>query len=381
MFTCDNNHGGVGHVRNSILNCVRYVIGAGGALVLPNIALRDVGGMDAGHEHESAHGHSHGLGRRHGPGRMGMDYMFDAKHFKDSLKMSCPELKLINNLEPSANSRRRGLRPESLFATPPTTGIEHPEEWQVKLYTWIDRWMAPSLSSPIVVDLEQSFLQYPTHSDGHEFAHQFGSILKFRSDVRKLATKVLRNMVAEYDLHVDAGEEMIEASFLGVHLRTEDEKVMVEKRHVADAPYTRFESQAHSYLAQASSSNLQLLYAASGNISAIQDLDDEAIAKNMAVTSKYDLLTGKDRDELDSLKWDQKALVDFLVLEKASNFAGVGHSSFSWNVALKRHELARRKGSLGDGHEGQRWKAWSDGLSTLYGVIEGYVQSSGCMWP
>jgi hypothetical protein len=155
----------------------------------------------------------------------------------------------------------------------------------------------------------------------------------------------------------------------------------MEKRHVADAPYTRFESQAHSYLAQASSSNLQLLYAASGNISAIQDLDDEAIAKNMAVTSKYDLLTGKDRDELDSLKWDQKALVDFLVLEKASNFAGVGHSSFSWNVALKRHELARRKGSLGDGHEGQRWKAWSDGLSTLYGVIEGYIESSECMWP
>lgn len=383
VFTCDNNHGGVGHVRNSILNCVRYAIGAGGALVLPNIALREVDeDRDHEHDHQSAHGHSHGLGRRHGPGRKGMDYMFDAAHFKESLKMSCPELKLINHLEPSANSRRRGLRPESLFSTPPTTGIEHPEEWQVKLYTWIDRWMAPSLSTPIVIDLEQSFLQYPTHSDGHEFAHQFGSILKFRPDVRKLAAKALRNMVQEYELHVDAGEKMIEASFLGVHLKTENEMTTTEmKRHVVDAPYTHFEPQAHSYLSQASNANLQLLYAASGNISAIQDLDDLAISQSKIVTSKYDLLTGKDRDELDALKWDQKAMVDWLVLEKASDFAGLGQSAFSWNVALKRHEMARRKGVLEEGHEGQRWKAWSDGLSTLYGVIEGYVESSGCMWP
>lgn len=381
VFTCDNNHGGVGHVRNSILNCVRYAIGAGGALVMPNIALREVEGMDMDHEHESADEHGHNLGRRHGPGRKGMDYMFDTQHFEDSLRISCPELKLIDHLEPSANSRRRGLQPESLFATPPTTGIEHPEEWQVKLYTWIDRWMTHSHSSPIIVDLEQSFLQYPTHSDGHEFAHEFGGIMKFRPDVRKLATVVLRNMIKEYDLHIDLSQEMFEASFLGVHVRTEEDYMMMEKRHAVDAPYTHLEPQAHSYLAQASNSNLQLLYAASGNISAIQQLDDEAITQNMAVTSKYDLLTGKDRYQLDALKWDQRALVDYLVLLKASDFAGVGHSSFSWNVALKRHEMSRRKGSLGGGHESQRWKEWSDGISSLYGVIEGYVASSGCMWP
>jgi hypothetical protein len=241
--------------------------------------------------------------------------------------------------------------------------------------------MTHSHSSPIIIDLEQSFLQYPTHSDGHEFAHEFGGIMKFRPDVRKLATKALRNMIEEYDLHVDVSQEIFQASFLGVHLRTEEPSIMIEKRHVIDAPYTHFEPQANSYLLQASTSNLQLIYASSGNISAIQGLDDEAMARNMAVTSKYDLLVGKDRDKLDKLKWDQRALVDYLVLLKASDFAGVGHSSFSWNVALKRHEMSRQKGSLGDGHEGQRWKAWSDGMSSLYGVIEGYVESSGCMWP
>jgi hypothetical protein len=347
---------------------------------MTNIALREME-HENDHDEESPHGNAHGLGRRHGPGRKGMEYMFDIQHFKNSLKMSCPELKLIKQLDQSASSRRRGLRPESLFATPPTTGIEHPEEWQVKLYTWIDQWMAPSLSSPIVVDLERSFLQYPTHSDGHEFAHEFGGIMKFRPDVRQLATTALRNMVEKYDLHVDVTQEMFQASFLGVHLKTDEESPMIERRHLVDAPYTRLDPQAHSYFTQASSSNLKLIYAASGNISAIQQLDGEAIPGDQAVISKYDLLTGKERDQLDALKWDQRALVDYLVLLKASEFAGVGHSSFSWNVALNRHELSRRNGSLGGGNEGQRWKEWSDGISKLYGVIESYVESSACMWP
>jgi hypothetical protein len=116
-------------VRNEVLNCVRYAIGAGASLVLPNIALRDMEDGDEG-----------GLGRRnrllkerHGPGRKGLGYFFDVDHFRKSIQMSCPELTLVDHLDAFANARRRGLRPESLFPTPPTTGIDRPEEWQVKL--------------------------------------------------------------------------------------------------------------------------------------------------------------------------------------------------------------------------------------------------------
>lgn len=41
VLTCDQSVGGVGNIRNSILNCVRYAIAAGGSLVLPSIVLRN----------------------------------------------------------------------------------------------------------------------------------------------------------------------------------------------------------------------------------------------------------------------------------------------------------------------------------------------------
>lgn len=59
------------------------------------------------------------------------------------------------------------------------------------------------------------------------------------------------------------------------------------------------------------------------------------------VVTKYDLLQGSDRQRLDSLTFDQQALVDFLVLFRSSAFMGVAHSSFPWNIALRRHEMSR----------------------------------------
>lgn len=40
VFTCDNSNGDIGDVRNSILNCVRYAMLAGGSLVIPRLFTR-----------------------------------------------------------------------------------------------------------------------------------------------------------------------------------------------------------------------------------------------------------------------------------------------------------------------------------------------------
>ena len=363
IFTCDNNHGGVGHVRNSILNCVRYAIAAGGSLVLPNIALRD--------HHDMMDLH---VERRHGPGRKGMGFMFDEKHFIDSLKLSCPELKLIKHMEASANGRRRGLQPESLFNNHPTSGLEHPEQWPTRLENWISHHMSPYPKSvPIVIDLEQSFLQYPTHSDSHEFAHTFGNILKFRQDVRLLATTTLHTISRTYDLPLNIPDAIIANSIFGAHLRTEEDPM--EKRHLSPAPYAHYEGQSKAYLEEAALMNATVLYAASGSVRELSRLAIDALDYNVEVNHKFELLKGRDREMLEMLKWDQMALVDYLVLLKVQDFAGIGHSSFSWNLALKRHEHAHRKGSV---HEDQ---LWSDGRSSLYGVRKGYVESAACMWP
>jgi hypothetical protein len=364
VFTCDNNHGGIGHVKNSILNCVRYAIGAGGSLVLPNIALRDEDDM----EHDHAH-----VERRHGPGRKGMEYMFDVEHFMDSLRMSCPELVLIRHMEETFSPRRRGLLPEHLFNNVPAGGLEHPEEWPIRLKSWIDEHM-PSYpeKEPIVIDLEQSFLHYPTYSDGHKFAHTFGNILKFRPDVRRLATTTLKRLAEWYDLPLNLSDPIIKSSFLGVHLQTDNP--FLEQRHNTDIAFSHFQTQSFAYLEQAISSRIPLIYVASGNLPEIHKFGLQATGSNIAVTHKEDLLKGKSMEKLEALRYDQRALVDYLVLLKAEDFAGVGHSSFSWQVAVTRHEGGdHRKGIFESG-------VWTDRVSTLYGVRSSYVESSGCMW-
>ena len=58
---------------------------------------------------------------------------------------------------------------------------------------------------------------------------------------------------------------------------------------------------------------------------------------------------------------DQQEIVDYLVLMKGSDFAGIGHSSISWNVALRRH-LYAPKGQFSIGSH-----AFQDELSHIYG--------------
>ncbi|KAJ8068261.1 hypothetical protein OCU04_003828 [Sclerotinia nivalis] len=374
IFTCDSNQGGVGHVRNSILNCVRYAIGAGGSLVMPNIKLReDIEGMNMMPSEDGDGSH---MGKRHGLGWKGMDYMFDADHFKKSLKISCPELKVIDHMEQTINGRRRGLQPESLFINRPSSGLEHPEEWQGKLNDWIQKWMSPTPTSiPIVVDLEQSNLQYPTHADGHVFAHEFGRIMKFRPDVRRLATSTLRQISSWYDVPLNVSSTIVTPSFLGVHLKTEPEEIAegIVKRHVTAAPFMHYDGQAEAYIALAKSMKTPLIYAASGDIDSTHKLAIEAKGHGIDVTHKEDLLKEHEREELSHLRWDQRALIDYLVVLRGEYFAGVGHSMFSWNVMLKRHESALLKQKL---HE----DIYADDLSSLYGVRESYLDSAKCMW-
>ncbi|CAD6504223.1 BgTH12-05957 [Blumeria graminis f. sp. triticale] len=369
IFTCDNNRGGVANVRNSILNCVRLTIAAGGSLVLPQIYLRELNdGM----------GSNTDINRRGLLKQQGMDYMFDLNHFSSSLRQSCPELLLIRHLDQKPDQRRHWLQPENLFPNIPTSGFEHPEEWPRRLNDWLEINIpppsTPDAKEPIVIDLGQSFLHYPTHSDGHAVAHIFGNILKFRADIRELATKALNTLVEWYELPVNISHAgILKPSFLGVHLNTNDP--LLEERHRPDIQYSHYETQSQAYLKLSYDMNLPIIYVASGNIDDVQKFNDKAIGPSIAVTYKEHLLEEKDHQQLQRLTYDQRAMVDYLVLSKAEAFAGVGHSPFSWNVAMTREQLgAVMEGQLAD-------DIWKDGMNTLFGVRPDYVESSACMWP
>ncbi|KAE8444953.1 hypothetical protein EG329_014080 [Mollisiaceae sp. DMI_Dod_QoI] len=365
VFTCDESVGGIGNIRNSILNCIRYVISAGGSLVVPSIVLRnpsDISQIRTGV-------------------KMDMSYMFDTQHFMDSMRLSCPQMTLHTSTKDIPDFQNAhdaiSLLPESLAGRVPATGLTDPAAWRGQFYTWLEQYSTPEVTGPMIVDLGRSYLTYPIYSDGEGFAISFGSILKFRSDVRMLATKTLKGLGETLALDLDLTQEIIPNAFFGAHLRTE--KDAVEGWPAPDWVYSRYETQSRLYLEQAPRSNPAIIYVASGDLNEVAkfalDASNTNTTDNFRVMTKFDLLQDDDLRELEELKWDQQGMVDFLVLLKASDFAGIGHSSFAWNVALKRHVHAQEKNHL-DGPQ-----MLSDELSQIYGNVRGYPEYAACLWP
>ncbi|KAL2065577.1 hypothetical protein VTL71DRAFT_3247 [Oculimacula yallundae] len=362
VFKCDASVGGIGNIRNSILNCVRYAISAGAGLVIPTIVMRDEDNISIIRTGVNTE----------------MSFMFDTQHFVESLKLSCPSLRLypsvtdVENYELAPPAIK--LMPEELVEGKiPATGIEQPQNWRGQFYRRLTIFPKTEAAAPYIVELGRSYLIYPIYSDGEGFALSFGSILKIRADARRLATKVLQILSEKYKFEADLTQPILKNSFFGVHLRTE--KDAIEAWTTNDWVYSRFNTQAKLYLEQAPRSSPSVIYVASGNLTEIARFAANATAINLPVTTKSDLLTGSDLEELNALAWDQQALVDFLVMHKAADFAGIGHSSFAWNVALRRHTFTEERQHL-DGPQ-----MLSDELSQIYGKIRNYPEYAACLWP
>lgn len=253
------------------------------------------------------------------------------------------------------------------------TGIAHPEGWRGKFYGWLSK--ERDTKEHVVVNLERSYLKYPIYSDLEDFVLDFGKLLKFRKEARELATTVLKNLVSRYDLDGTFSDKIWKGSFFGAHLRTE----MDSQRGfpVSIYEYSKYSVQSKFYLEQAVASKLPIIYLASGDVKELARFSEDAQKFNLTVTTKHDLVDGEDKKQLDDFTFDQQALVDFLVLEKSSEFAGVGHSSFAWNIALWRHQFAEQRDHLNGP------QLLSDELSQVYGINGRgeYLEYAACLWP
>lgn len=357
-FICDDSSGGVAEVRNSILNCVRYTIAAGGSLVVPRITV--------GEAYEEYFGSN----------TTELDYMFDTNHFINSMMVSCPEMRIYKAASTIANRQYAygpiSLVPESLVKKVPKTGIRRAEEWRGLFYKWLLQYVSEDNKGPIIVRLGRSYLEYPIYDDDDYFVLHFGKILKVRRDIRVLATTALRTLSDFYSLPLRLSEPILKKTFLGIYLSTDEEDLPK-----ADKKNARYQVQSQLYLNQAFSANLPIIYAASEFGHDVFEFIKDGSLQNITVTTKLELLKGKDREDLlDHFTPDQQAILDYLVLSKASEFAGVGHSSFAWNLALARHLYAAQKVDELDGPQ-----MFGDTLSQIYGTPGGHPEFSASMWP
>ncbi|KAK8042376.1 hypothetical protein PG994_012859 [Apiospora phragmitis] len=357
VFICDNNSGGIGNIRNYIQTCVRYAIEAGAtSLVMPKIRQRSADNLE-------------NLFTDYLP----LSYMFDEEHFKHAWTTYCPQITLYGNVTDIPNYIRAvDGQPAIQEITPKEFGNRGGCDWKDQ-NRHTDRfgqtfrgWLRnetygtpPTKETPRLIRFKWGVLwDWPVYKDGPEFAATFGHLLKFNKQLLRLGKVVLKNMHGFAKSQGAASGE-----FLGAHLRTESDAMSF---------WPVYDTQAPAYLDKAIERGFKAAYLATGNSTEAKKFANDAAEKaNLRVVTKRELLTDKDREELDSLTWDQQGLVDFIALLGSTYFVGPMPSSFSVYMTLKRHLKTGgiyyrpyKPGTDGDGfsymvgHFDQYWEDW-----------------------
>lgn len=311
--------------------------------------------------------------------------VFDTQHFLKSMQQSCPEMTIYPTLEDivkssnlTGDTKRVRFQAESLTGD----GLVKTEKWREEFYSWLEEEQVGPVTGnpgPTVIDLERCYMSWPIYSDGEAFASSFGLVLQLREDVRLLASKVLGGLAEKLSFtDVELKSDILRDSYFGAHLRVESDAQVTWSTQFGWT-HASYEKQAEDYLAQALQplrSSPKGIYVASGDADGTRRFVEEAARNNLTALSKFDVLQGTaDLETLERLRWDQQALIDYLILLRSSDFAGVAHSSFSWSVALKRHTWAKKEGKYLDAPE-----KLHDDLSVVYGVV-GTENFPEALWP
>lgn len=367
-YVCDNNSGGIGNIRNFILTCIRYAIEAGASgIVMPKIQRR-------------AEDHIENLFT----GLQPFGYFFDEKHFRDAMGENCPQIKIYDELKDvprfEAIVSSTEFYPKELNLGGPggdgcdERGINrHLDLFRVHHDAWLkDKLRHPVEAAPVSVRFRwATFFEWPIYRDGPEFANTFGDLLRLRKDVQEIAASILDEL--SNIIHGTTGQpdrKQLDLPYMGIHLRTETDALDF---------WPKYEFQALGYIEQAGKRGLKHAYIASGDAKEGHKFGELALEHiGMKVYGKTDLLKGDAMKKLNKLSWDQQALVDFLVLTKSSHFAGCSFSSFSMNIAVKRHIMT-------GGLNTRPWRSPADVYSTLVGRFESWYGDwmfmIDCMWP
>jgi len=211
--------------------------------------------------------------------------------------------------------------------------------------------------------------------DPPAFATNVGQLLVFLPTIYRLAYTALHALSITYSLPISPSPITSSPSitYLALHLRTSMDAVAMG--------WSSYESQSHRYLSLASSLPYMHIYIASGNATSVALFSASAakLSPPRVVISKESLLAGPDLQEMQSLTWDQLALIDYVMLEHAAFFAGVAESSFSWNVAAKRRALAAGAVGFCERMEVPAELVWKDEWSLIYGMDD--TTFGGKIWP
>lgn len=326
-----------------------------------------------------------------GPRRgVALERFFDHEHLNGSLAAHCPQMAVYDSLDgfydqPSMLEATKldvfslpGVQMAKTFHDRQVRVLAQPAQLGQQIRAYLDKTSPPAERRyPFHVHLRPTpqFVFPAAAADPPALYANFGRLLRVRTDLRRLAAAALFNLHTAFALQLDlhSGVGVRADAFAAVELRTE--------KDAAKARFPSYTVQASDALNYLSNNNITVAFLGTG---ATAD-DTTAFVKRAAefgisVVAKPDLVEGMDASLLSGLSWDQLGLVDYEIMMHAGLFTGIAHSSFAWNVALRR-ELAF--GSLGHANSSHLDGTirWHDQYSTLYGQKSVGEVFEKTIWP
>ncbi|KAM3066261.1 hypothetical protein ACMFMG_003228 [Clarireedia jacksonii] len=378
IFQCQSPHGGVANIRNMILNCFRYALEAGATtIVMPEVRLwtPPIDKPSSEHDLEKR--------KKENVAHVPFSHLFDLDFFQTSLSSACPRIQFVphsNDLYTIPSTQNpHSIDPGSLLedklGQPFESLLAYPETWAGNFTIWLNDTQSDfSAQKPVRVTIQPSLLQWPLHYDDSKFVAQFGRLVRPTLEIRTLASTVLFSLSRRFKINFDPEQGIQGRMFYGAHLRTAYDATA--------AGWTPFEVQTKNYLQAAKHNKLFLIYLVSASEHDIKRFTLHAqnyTTRPMTVTTAYSLLslTPSALKSYQHLSPAQRSLVDYEVLLKSTKFGGTLESSFSWNVALRRH-VVWGNGSWIPQLEDFTWDRGSTGeKGKTWGIVGGPVGGYG----
>ncbi|KAG4427511.1 hypothetical protein IFR05_017006 [Cadophora sp. M221] len=300
--------GGLNNARNRIQTCIRLAIDAGAGLILPSATERD-------EDH---------LVKTNGAVRVCPEVFWNVEYLQSSLKEQCPQLKL------RMCDDRKGIK--NVVQTPRRHYLEAAHKngtFRQFVSAAFDK--SPfnltdvSVKNPVVVNFGDSFIGWNYKESGELMT------------LRKALFKVIRFNQNLLDMSSKIGQhpKLNNGAYIGVHLRGEDDWPH-EFGPVADQ--MRFYTAEIQRIQKTVSYNIKTIYVSCGDEGAIQRFRDILTPLGFTVESKSTLLASSNGTlaQVESLAFDQKAIVEYQTLVDARFWMGLVMSSMSSLIAYAR---------------------------------------------
>ena len=362
IFKLDESNGGIGNVRAHVLDFTLFAIEAGAAIILPGMTVRSTSDL-----FDVWHGQQANFSR-----------MFDEEFFVDVMGEACPQMKIYRLEEVERMGARVHVIGDGYDARSRRVDFDAEINSREAAVEYTTQWLkdhgvdGKTLSQ---VSVRHTMWEVDTRSLGSELRRNFGQMFAFRPDTCRYAAVAVRTLATKYNLPINPSDRLHAKAYYGAHLRTEQDTVSAGwfKPNTATEVGLNYTEQTDAYLAHAAENSLRVMYVATGNATELERFKIKAASDEppVTVTSKWDLLTPTEAEELGALDWDQQALVDMEILMKCSVFGGFAKSSYSFAIAVARNAYLEARGMP----QGYNWRmkevdsqvAFDDGLSRILG--------------